>query len=293
MTADAAARVLREQFPGFAESRVTCLGEGCDSVAFDVDGQWVFRFPKRPDVAQGLEVEDRLLQALGAGSPLPLPAFHFHGAASEAFPFTFCGYRRLPGVPAIQFEAASMPQDAWTAMGRFLSWLHRIPRDEAARLGVPVRDATDLLDGARMDALDDFPMLARVAPTAPLERWHAWIANGLPDPASASTVLAHHDLSAEHVLFAPESGRVTGIIDWSDAAIADPSVDLAAFLHWGGQPCLDAVLTAYDGAVDEASLRRARYLAACRGVSDVAFGLAQDRPEYVTGGIRALAQCVP
>ena len=63
-----------------------------------------------------------------------------------------------------------------------------------------------------MDALDDFPMLARVAPTAPLERWHAWIANGLPDPASdypdTRVAVALHEAGlGEFIDELPKDGR--------------------------------------------------------------------------------------
>jgi hypothetical protein len=39
-------------------------------------------------------------------------------------------------------------------------------------------------------------------------------------------------------------------------------------------------------------LVRARFLAACRGVGDVAFGLKTRRHEYIEAGTRALVQCV-
>jgi hypothetical protein len=41
-----------------------------------------------------------------------------------------------------------------------------------------------------------------------------------------------------------------------------------------------------------ALLHRARYLAVCRGVADVAFGLDTGRQEHVDAGLRALTLCV-
>lgn len=41
--------------------------------------------------------------------------------------------------------------------------------------------------------------------------------------------------------------------------------------------------------VDDGVLQRARYVAACLGVSDVALGLERARPRCVTAGLRALA----
>jgi hypothetical protein len=83
----------------------------------------------------------------------------------------------------------------------------------------------------------------------------------------------HFDLAAEHILCDVNRQELSGIIDWSDIAVSDVSADFAAFFHWGGQPCVDAVRSAYVGRIDEEGLDRARFLAACRGVGDVAFGL--------------------
>jgi hypothetical protein len=50
----------------------------------------------------------------------------------------------------------------------------------------------------------------------------------------------------------------------------------------------EAKFSSYEGSVDDAALPRARFLAACRGVDDVAFGLDTDRREYVESGLRHL-----
>ena len=104
--------------------------------------------------------------------------------------------------------------------------------------------------------------------------------------------LVHRDLAAEHVLFDLTTHELTGIIDWSEIAISDPSIDLAGFFHWGGQACIDAIRSEYVGSIDEGVLCRARFLAACRGVADVAFGIKTGRGEYVEAGRRALDLCL-
>jgi aminoglycoside phosphotransferase (APT) family kinase protein len=111
-----------------------------------------------------------------------------------------------------------------------------------------------------------------------------------PSPAP---VLVHCDFAAEHVLCDPATQTLTGIIDWSDMAVSDRSIDFAGLFHWGGGPFVDAALSRYGFPVDEATLTRARFLAVCRGVADVAFGLERGRREYIEAGLRALARCVP
>ena len=288
------ATIVQGQFPELLPVTVEYLGEGCDSAAFEVNGQWVFRFPKRADVEQQLAVESRILPLLGEQSPLRLPVFCFHGRPCKVHPYHFVGYRKLPGVPAIQVDLRTVPFETWApTMGRFLSWLHRFPIGDAARLGVPQQEMGALLEEVRADALDDFELLNQVMDTAPLASWHAFFARGCSQSGPTTwPVLAHRDLAAEHVLCDPIRREIVGIIDWSEIAISDCSVDLAGVFHWGGGSGMKSVLAAYEGPVDKGVLIRARFLAACRGVGDVAFGLETERREYIESGMRALNFCL-
>lgn len=220
--------------------------------------------------------------------------FCFHGQPSEAFPYHFVGYRKLPGVPAIHVDTRSMPFEKWVpAMGQFLSWLHQFPVRDAAQLGVPRQDFTALIEEVRSDALDDFDLLKQVTEAAPLEKWYAYFEKGCqPLAAGLASAVVHRDLAAEHVLYDPTTQQLTGIIDWSEIAISDPSLDLAGFFHWGGRACIDAIRSEYLGTIDERVLSQARFLAACRGVADVAFGLKTGRGEYIEAGRRALDLCL-
>jgi aminoglycoside 2''-phosphotransferase len=295
LNATRVAEIIRAQFPDVRPTIVSHLGEGYDSTAFEVDAEWVFRFPKRSDIERQLLMEMRVLPVLAKASPLPVPAYCFHGAPSDAFPRHFGGYAKLSGLPAIGLDPVTVPFGACApVLARFLSWLHGYPADEAARLGVVRQDVASLIDEVRADALGDFGNVNQAASDKPLEEWHAYLADG-PGTRTASSstpVLVHGDLAAEHILYDPVTRAITGIIDWSDIALSDRSLDLAALFHWGGRPFVDAVLAAYDGSVDEATLRRARFLAACRGVGDVTFGLETGRREYIEAGVRALTLCI-
>jgi aminoglycoside phosphotransferase (APT) family kinase protein len=286
--------IVRQQFPQLPLSSVSYLGEGCDNWAFEVDGRWVFRFPKRADVDRQLGVESRMLTVLGRASPIALPQFCFHGEPSAAFPYRFAGYPKLAGERAITLDARAMPVDSWApALGSFLSWLHRFSVGEAMQLGIEHQDVTAALEEARSDALDDFDVLQLSATADTLARWLPFFQAGPPSAVSAlPTVVVHMDLAAEHVLYDPVAQQITGIIDWTEIAIADRAVDLAGIFHWGGPALVRDVLASYDAPVDTGVLERARFLAACRGVGDVAFGRKTGRAEYVEAGFRALRHCL-
>ena len=282
-----AARVIESQFEPLAPVSAAHLGEGCDSCAFEVNGEWVFRFPKRADVAQQLEIEARMLPLLAEGSPLPVPVFSFLGCPSAAYPYRFAGYRKLPGVPGFRLDAGDA--DLVGAIAGFLSWLHRFPAREAEARGVPSRNVGDLIAELRTGVLDDWARLSGVVEDARLDAWRAFFERGCAAPRAITPVLVHGDLAAEHILHDSARRRITGVIDWSEIALSDAAIDLAAFYHWGGRPCFEAALSVYDSPIDEGTAVRARFVAACRGVGDVVFGLEMRQPEYIEAGRRALS----
>jgi len=286
-----AGSVIREQFPDLQPSHVTWLGEGCDSVAFDVGNEWVFRFPKRDDVERQLLMEMRLLPFLARRSPLRMPEYRFRGVPTPRFPRHFGGYPRIPGSPAIGIDLDALPLARLArGLATFLSWLHAFPPDQAAELGVPRQDAEANIAEARTEALKDFEAVARMAPALVVREWVDFLSEA---PAAAGTVhqtsrLVHADLAAEHVLYDFATRSLAGVIDWSEVSIGDTAVDLAGVLHWGGDRLLQMVLLTYRGPVDRATLARARYRAACRGIADLVFGIETGRREYVAAGVRAL-----
>lgn len=286
-----AGAVIQEQFPDLQPNHVRWLGEGYDSVAFEVGNSWVFRFPKRDDVEEQLLVEMRLLPVLASRSPLRVPEYEFKGSPTRRFPRHFCGYRKVPGVPAIEIDPDSLPLDRLApSLARFLSWLHTFSSGQVAKLGV-AHQAVDLdLAEARTEALEDFKYVTRTAPDLVVPGWVEFLSEAPAAPAKSHRTgrLVHGDLAAEHILYDSAARSLTGVIDWSEVSIGDPSVDLAGVLHWGGDRFLDMVLSNYRGPADAGILVRARYRAACRGMGDIVFGIEKGRSEYVAAGVRAL-----
>lgn len=286
-----AATVIEMQFPAMVPAHVVRLGEGCDSVAFQVNDDWVFRFPKSDDTAAQFAIEAGLLPRIAPRLPLPVPLFRFNGAPSAEFPRVFCGYRKLPGEPAIRlpgevpFEAFARP------IACFLTALHAVPIEHAVSAGVPRQSLLETIEELRAEALADLPRVREVDVAAPVEAWRAFLETPPDASRERRAVLLHNDFAAEHLLLDNASATITGVIDWSDVAIGDPAFDLAGLFHWGGEAFARAVATAYQPPLDDSRLVLARYLGACRGAMDVAFGLEHSRHEYVTAGLSALALC--
>src|SRR6266545_4388463 len=207
---------------GYRPGRVVLVGGGLDNVAYEVDGELIVRFRTEPDPAtraERTEREARVLAAVAQVSPVPVPRPVF------AVPGRGClAYRRLPGVPLLDVptdqRSARGPAVAAT-LGGLLTALHAVPVPRMAEL-VDTDDTP--LSEWRDEAAGTYPAIAERVPAAHRPAIEAFLA-APPPPARYTPVFSHNDLGIEHVLVDPADGRVTGVIDWSDAAVVDPAAD--------------------------------------------------------------------
>jgi aminoglycoside phosphotransferase (APT) family kinase protein len=245
------------------------LGEGQDNVAYRRDGM-VVRI-RRADPAS-VAREAALLRLVADVSPLPVP--RPADVDPERGSMT---YPELPGVPLLDLPVRA-PAAVGADLGRFLAALHAVPVERVAGL-VEVDDTPpqEWLD----EAAATWPAVAEHLPRSFLP--------ARAPAAAGPAVFSHMDLGIEHVLVDPATQAITGIIDWTDAAIGDPAYDLGLILRDLGPAALDAALRAL-GRDDPGLRERADFYARCALVEDLAYGLTQDRPAYAAKSIAAVTR---
>lgn len=284
---------LRERFPELHIATFETIGEGWDSDAYEVNGAWIFRFPRRPVIIGQLRKEATLLPALAPTLPGPVPVPEL--VCTE--PVACLGHRKLEG-RALDPAALSAPSAARLAeqLGAFLAALHRFPVERALALGVPGGDAAiwrtsyrEVLDQLGRQVLPCLePDEAAVAGTM-LEGYLEDDANFAFEPR-----LAHCDLGPEHIL-AGEDGALAGVLDWGDSRVGDPAIDLAWVLHGVpsfGERAFAAYLEA--GAEVDATFRaRALFLHRIGPWYEVAYGLETEQPRFVASGLAGVRSRLP
>ena len=125
VTPQLAAALIREQFPDLGARQVTVLATGWDNTAFLVDGQWLFRFPRRAVAVPGVRREITVLPRLAAALPVPIPDPRFIGEPSPSYPWPFFGARLLPGEELADSGLADARRAGLAAaVGHFLRVLH-------------------------------------------------------------------------------------------------------------------------------------------------------------------------
>jgi aminoglycoside phosphotransferase (APT) family kinase protein len=254
---------------------------GLDHEIVGMSGSTVLR--RRRPGADGLSAarEAALLALVAEVSPLPVP--RVVGVWPERDEMEM---ERVPGVPLLEVlpRVGSGRRDRLGAeLGRFVGAVSAVPVHRVADI-VPVDDApmADYLAGV-VEEIDG------VIGLVPPRRQRAVVRFlGEPPPAEPDDLaVCHHDLGAEHVFVDERSLEITGVIDWSDAAVADPALDLGLVLRDLGPTALDRALDLFGG--DQAGLHsRAVFYARVRALEDLAYGVAADRETYRCNALRAI-----
>ncbi|HVK76644.1 MAG TPA: macrolide 2'-phosphotransferase [Kofleriaceae bacterium] len=202
---------------------------------------WIVRTPRRPDVVVAAAREARVLALVAPRLPVAVPDWRVHTDDVIAYP-------RLPGTPAVTIDAAggptwnlidpAAPSDAFLdGFAAAVAALAAIPTADAAQAGVPVHTIADTR--AAFARAADATRAALAPSDATWARWQRWLADDASWPTHAA--LVHGDLHPGHLLL-DDGGRLTGVLDWTEAHIGDPSIDLAMFVGCFGRPALERLL---------------------------------------------------
>jgi len=264
----AALALVRARYPDLAGERIAPIRHGWDTYAFLVDEQWIARVPRRDEAERSLRREAELLVAIAPRLPSPVPHVE---RVSEESPVVVVT-RRIAGSPATG-EAKTGAE-----LGRFLAALHAVPVESVPLPRASVADWRAEHDRRRGQFEE-----------------HVFQFLGAGERRKARSLFAsvefdfepipvHGDVAPDHVL-CTDDGRVAGVIDWGDARIGDPGIDLAWALH-GTTPRFAHAAEAGYGTVDAGAKARADFYHRRAPWYEVLYGLERGRPELVE---RALA----
>lgn len=206
---------------------------------------WVLRIPRRPDVLPRAENEAKVLKLLKGRLPVAVPDW-------QVFTPELIAYPRIPGTTAVVVDPTSK-EPTWkidkesptflASFARALAALHGVDRDEAIAAGLKVSSPAE----ARRDFAADLERVKREIGVGEelWRRWNTWLDDDAAWPPF--TTLIHGDLHVGHVVV-DESSEATGILDWTEAEVSDPSIDFIFHLMGFGEDGLERLLADYEAA---------------------------------------------
>ena len=256
---------IEEALPDLAGSLrpLKPLGEGYSAIAVESAEGIVFRVPRTKAAADATAIEARLLAAVGQLLPVAVPDHTWDGGPSGACPWGFAGYRKVPGI-AMDLSALDTPARELLAqqVAAFLVGLHGTAVETATAAGVP-SDWHERYERLFETSLS--PLRAGLRP-GEVTKIEAWWQAFFDTPANwdFQPTLVHGDIRPEHLLIGT-GGSLKGVIDFGDACMGDPAIDIGGLVAYVGAAFAEQVQAAYvrlRGTGDRDMMRRASMLAA-------------------------------
>jgi len=293
VTPELAAALIDSQFPPLSPVTLAPMGAGWDNTAFLVNGDWVFRFPRRTIAVPLIEAEGRVLPRLAPRLPFPIPRPEWFGRPEGEYRWPFLGYRRLSGQVASDVGLDEAARAALARpLARFLRALHDVPYAEAEAWGAPT-DAFGRLDPGRLERMLR-PALAELVALGTLEDAAPWldiVETGIAAlPLESVLALVHGDFYSRHVLV-DESGSMAGVIDFGDMHLGHPALDLSVVWSLLPAPARHEFFDVY-GSVSARAAAAARLRALTSAVAQEAYGRDVGDAEIQREGVLALHSVV-
>jgi aminoglycoside 2''-phosphotransferase len=262
------------------------IESGWDSRVLEVDGQWIFRVARWPEIGKQFRKELQLLLELVDYLPVAVPNPEF--AWLDDPNFICMGYRKLNG-EALSDAAAKTALAA--QIGTFLSCLHQFPLDAVPQAGLLVLTP----DEWRSKYLEFYQWMQKTMQRQVSgalwknmrDVWDDFL--GTEANFHFTPVLIHGDLGAEHLLVDPHSDRLVGVIDWGDACVGDPALDFTGLLASFGADFVSQALASYVRPVDSRFWRRMAFYRDILPFYQMHYGLEFGKRRYFLEGLQAFA----
>lgn len=246
------------------------LARGTENTTFAVGGCVVRRGTDAPALAR----EVALLGALANATTVPVPVPLMYDPELGVF-----AYRRLAGTPLLLRQ-----QREWEPIvDALVDVLAALGSLEAERL-LPV---DDYANGTwHRDAVQGFLAIRPQLSADRAGRVSAFLEEAPPAPRG-ELAAQHNDLGVEHLLV-DHRGRLTGVIDWTDSARADPARDLGSIYRDLGPRAALRVSEGLSRPTTDDELSRIRFHARCRWIEDAVFAFEApvSREAYLANALR-------
>ncbi|TQM38192.1 aminoglycoside phosphotransferase (APT) family kinase protein [Pseudonocardia cypriaca] len=270
ITAGLVRDLLRDQHPDLAELPLREVEGGWGNQMWRLGDELAVRIQRMETDPDRQLKERRWLPVLAPRLPLPIPVPVRSGAPSERFRKLWTVVTWVPGLP-LDHESITRGEHAADTLAAFLRALHVTAPADAPVGGGFAAHPKDCAGGFDhfFDSLDADAIGSDAADVRSI--WDDAVAA----PAWESPpVWVHGDLHPANVVVA--DGTLAGVVDFGELSVGDPASDLAAAWVLLPEGAAARFFAAY-GEADEATVRRARGLAALKSLFLMLMGQNGDR----------------
>jgi aminoglycoside phosphotransferase (APT) family kinase protein len=215
-------QLIAAQFSEWKELPIRPVASsGWDNKTFHLGDFMLIRMPSASTYALQVEKEQKWLPKLAPMLPLPIPIPLAIGHPAYGYPWKWSVYQWLEGDTAASGYIADLCDFA-TSLGQFLLSLHNIDTKDGPLAGLHSFYRGGSLTHYDSETRQAINVLrARIDVQAATEIWEKALSTTWKNPP----VWVHGDISAGNLLV--KNGQLSGVIDFGQLAVGDPSCDLA------------------------------------------------------------------
>ncbi|KAK3191945.1 hypothetical protein K4F52_001988 [Lecanicillium sp. MT-2017a] len=208
--------------------RMVRSGEGGEHAVWIIDNAYVLRVPSDVRTKETLSREEDLLVLIKAvnGKWPYIPECLEVGLFGPLEETAYALYKKVDGV-SIEASPGSINHATESGLAVVLKHLKSVAERDAKGLGLEDHPeiVPDELRHAAFNAWSRLYANDQVKEFAGLDLGEALAMSEEVANARHAPVLLHADFKGEHI-FVDSAGQLTGVIDWSDACIGHPSIDI-------------------------------------------------------------------
>jgi aminoglycoside 2''-phosphotransferase len=277
---------------GISVHSIACNDQGQNNHIIEVNGEWIFKFPRHEGAARVMKRECSLLRAIAPyihGLQIPVP---------EVPVPEFSVHRKIQGtsMSRAQFDLLSHSEQLAAArqIAAFLRELHSVPEYLLLSECIPLSTADKAYwqDFLRRMEIHVFPHIRPDAAAEIRTAFSRFLGNSVN--FQFTPVLVHGDLGAVNIIYeksdghSDSAGRVSGVIDFGQTCLGDPAADIASLIcpRSFGDGFADLLRQVWEEDVDfDILLARARFYISTFALQDALFGAEYGDEEAFQDGI--------
>jgi aminoglycoside phosphotransferase (APT) family kinase protein len=211
--------VLNREIPDLPITSITIIETGWDHLVAEVNGDWIFRFPRTVESIANLEREKQLLDYLKNHITLAIPHYHYVGTDTA-----FVGYRKIPGISLTPPVYAGLDLDvrhniAQTLASFFTELHHAVSKEQALQWGYT--NIIRPLDQMESTLVGTLPINIAIM----IQKAIAYAREDLHK--EQDFVFFHQDVNGDNSAFNATTRQIIGVFDFSDAGIGPRSLEFA------------------------------------------------------------------
>ncbi|MCK6208374.1 MULTISPECIES: aminoglycoside phosphotransferase family protein [Bacillus] len=221
---------ISDEYPDLKIKKFQANEKGWDNDIVIINESLVFRFPKSENVISKVEAEGKLLHLLKKKHPiLQLPDYEYlyQNQMLRCVRYDYLEGRMLGDISMDSFK--NNKENA-RLLGDFLTKLHSIDPAEADTMNLKTLHTLEYWEALHSSVREEILPYLKDREKDLINRIFRDFLEEFPGYSIKKSII-HGDLTASNIIYSEKKGRISAVIDFTDAQLGDPAFDFAG-IYW-------------------------------------------------------------